>query len=183
VRKGVRLFPLLEGGIQEMGLRAGTHNIAAIAGMGVAARSARENMVERRRHLEELRELLIRGILDAIPDCFLTGDREARLPGHASFCIKYIEGESILLGLNFAGVAGTSGSTCSSEALKVSHVLDAMGVDPVSSQGSLVLTMGIENSPEDIELLLQELPKTVERLRRMSPLSMAEDIERFSDHG
>ena len=116
VRKGVRVAPLIEGGIQERGLRAGTHNLANLIGMGTAAKIAQEKLSERRGHLLGLREKLIAGILEKVPDCFLTGERERRLPGHASFCVKFIEGESILLHLNILGIAGTSGSTCSSEA-------------------------------------------------------------------
>lgn len=179
LRKGVRLAPLIEGGIQEGGLRAGTHNVAGIVGMGIAAKIAREKLSERREYLAGLRDKLIKGALEKIPDCFLTGDEEDRLPGHASFCIKYIEGESILLHLNLSGIAGTSGSTCSSEALKVSHVLDAIGIDPVWAQGSIVFSLGIDNDDEDVEFFLKKLPLVVKRLREMSPLSTSEDIEQF----
>lgn len=178
VRKGIKIMPLIEGGVQEMGLRAGTHNIAGIAGMGLAAKIAKAGLQERRERLICLREKMIEGTLHRVSDCFLTGDRLRRLPGHASFCIKFIEGESILLHLNFAGIAGTSGSTCSSEALKVSHVLDAMGIDPVWAQGSVVFTLGIDNTDDDIELFLKELPLTVENLRKMSPLT-ASNINEF----
>ena len=170
VRKGVKILPLIEGGIQENGLRAGTHNIAGIAGMGKAAQIAKEKLTERKNYLLALREKLIGQVLDGIPDCFLTGDRTNRLPHHASFCIKFIEGESILLHLNFAGIAGTSGSTCSSEALKVSHVLEAIGIDPVWAQGSVVFSLGIDNTPEDVDYFLSKLPPVVDRLRQMSPL-------------
>ena len=179
VRKGVRILPLIEGGIQEKGLRAGTHNIAAIAGMGIAAKIAREKLEERRNYLVNLRDNLIEGVLKKIPDCFLTGDRNNRLPHHASFCIKFIEGESILLHLNFVGIAATSGSTCSSEALKVSHVLEAIGVDPVWAQGSVAFTLGRDNTIEDVRLFLKELPQIVEKLRKMSPLKSLKDIKRF----
>lgn len=178
VRKGVRLYPLIEGGVQEAGLRAGTHNVAGIVGMGVAARIAKEKLSERSKYLLNLRDALIDGALEVIPDCFLTGDRGTRLPNHASFCIKFIEGESILLHLNMAGIAGTSGSTCSSEALKVSHVLDAIGIDPVWAQGSIAFAIGIENTYEDVELFLKELPPVIKRLREMSPLS-SENVDMF----
>ncbi len=171
VRKGIRLSPLIEGGIQERGLRAGTHNISGIVGMGAAAKLAHEKLLERRDHLLPLRDKLIAGVREKVTDCFLTGHPVERLPGHASFCIQYIEGESILIHLNFVGMAATSGSTCSSEALKVSHVLDAIGIDAVSAQGSVVFTLGMDNSAEDVELLLTELPPIVEKLRRMSPIA------------
>lgn len=179
IRKGVRVAPLIEGGIQERGLRAGTHNVAGIAGMGIAARIAKEKLLERKEYLLSLREKLITGTLEKISDCFLTGERINRLPGHASFCIKFIEGESILLRLNLLGIAGTSGSTCSSEALKVSHVLSAIGVDPVWAQGSASFSLGIENTPEEVELFLKELPPAVEILRMMSPLTGVTDTEKF----
>jgi cysteine desulfurase len=173
VRKGIRVSPLIEGGIQERGLRAGTHNVAGIVGMGAAATLALEKLVERREKVLTLRDKLIDGIPRDVPDCFLTGHPVERLPGHASFCVKFIEGESILIHLNFLGMAATSGSTCSSEALKVSHVLDAIGIDPTWAQGSVVFTLGIDNTDDDIENLLAELPPVVDKLRKMSPL-MAE---------
>jgi len=179
VKSGVMIFPLIEGGIQEGGLRAGTHNVAGIVGMGVAAQIAKEKLLERREYLLNLRDKLIKGILKTIPDCFLTGDQTNRLPNHASFCIKFIEGESILLHLNLKCIAGTSGSTCSSEALKVSHVLESIGIDPIWAQGSVVFTFGIDNRLDEVELFLKELPPIVDRLRMMSPLTKANNIEQF----
>ena len=178
VRKGVRVAPQIEGGIQERGLRAGTHNLANLVGMGVAAKAAQKKLPERRGYLLSLREKLIAGILEKVPDCFLTGERDGRLPGHASFCVKFIEGESILLRLNMLGIAGTSGSTCSSEALKVSSVLEAIGVDPIWAQGSVVFGLGIDNIIEDVEVFLKEFPGVIQNLRIMSPL-FGEDIEQF----
>lgn len=171
VRKGIRIFPLIEGGIQERGLRAGTHNVAGIVGIGKAADMACDSLEERRQHLEALRDSLIKGVLENIPDCKLTGHPAQRLPGHASFSIQFIEGESILIHLNSVGVAGTSGSTCSSQALKVSHVLEAIGLDTVLAQGSLVLSLGIDNTREDIAFFLEEFPPIVENLRKISPLA------------
>ncbi|MBW2207255.1 MAG: cysteine desulfurase NifS, partial [Deltaproteobacteria bacterium] len=98
------------------------------------------------------------------------GHPDKRLPGHASFSIQFIEGESILIHLNSVGIAGTSGSTCSSQALKVSHVLDAIGLDTVLAQGSLVFSLGIDNTMEEIAFFLEEFPPIVENLRKMSPL-------------
>ena len=179
VKTGTRIIPLIEGGIQEQGLRAGTHNLAGIVGMGQAAKIARENLLERQKYLLSLRDGLIDGALEKIPGCFLTGERVDRLPNHASFCIKFIEGESILLHLSFLGVAGTSGSTCSSEALKVSHVLDAIGVDPLWAQGSIAFTLGIDNTIEDVEIFLKELPSIVDKLRKMSPLTTTDNMDHF----
>ncbi|MGB9627998.1 MAG: cysteine desulfurase family protein [Thermodesulfobacteriota bacterium] len=169
VKKGIRVHPLIEGGIQEKGLRAGTPNIAGLVGMGVAAKIAKEKFSERREYLIQLRDNLIDAVLNGIHDSFLTGERIHRLPNHSSFCIKFIEGESILLHLSFAGIAGTSGSTCSSEALKVSHVLEAIGIDPLWAQGSVTFTLGIENTIEDVEFFLKELTKAVDKLRSLSP--------------
>jgi len=170
VRQGIRLSPLIEGGIQENGLRAGTHNVAGIVGLGVAAKMAKEKLPERREHLIRLRDQLIEGLQDRVSDCFLTGHPVERLPGHASFCVKFIEGEAMGIHLNFLGIATTSGSTCSSAALKVSHVLNALGIDPLWAQGSLVFSLGIDNSPEDIDFFLAEFPPVVEKLRKLSPL-------------
>ncbi len=169
-RVGIRLSPLIAGGIQEKGLRAGTHNVAGIVGMGVAAKAAIEKLSERKEHLTTLRELMIQGVREKITGCFLTGHSTKRLPGHASFCVQYIEGEAMLLHLNMVGVAATSGSTCSSLALKVSHVLEAIGIEPVWAQGSLVFSLGIKNTQEDIAYFLDELPMIVEELRRLSPM-------------
>lgn len=178
VRKGVKVLPLVEGGIQEKGVRAGTHNLPGIAGLGAAAAEAREKQPQWRERLTGLRDRLIDGVLKNIPDTFLTGSRTMRLPGHASFCVKYIEGESILLHLSFSEIAGTSGSTCSSEALKVSHVLDALGIDPVWAQGSCVFSLGLENTAEEVDFFVKELTATVDKLRKMSPLRQ-ENIEQF----
>jgi cysteine desulfurase len=171
VRKGLRIAPIIEGGIQEGGVRAGTHNVAGIVGMGTAAKLAHDRLAERQDHLVTLRDKLINGVQARIPDCFLTGHPIERLPGHASFCVQFIEGESILMHLSFLGIAATSGSTCSSEALKVSHVLEAIGIDPVWAQGSVTFTLGIEGTDQEVEFLLKELPPIVDRLRKMSPLA------------
>ncbi len=170
VRKGVKLIPRIEGGIQENGLRAGAPNTAALVGLGAAADAAATGRERRVSHLAELREKLIEGVLKRIPDVFLTGHRTRRLPNHASFCVKYIEGESITLHLDFLGVAATSGSTCSSAALKGSHVLEAIGVDRVWAQGSIAFSLGIDNTAGDVDHFLREFPGVVERLRAMSPL-------------
>lgn len=179
VKKGTRIFPLIEGGIQESGIRAGSHNVAGIAGFGTAAKIAKERLDIRAKHLVQLRDGLINGVLEKIPECFLTGDRTNRLPGHASFCFKFIEGESILLYLNFSDIAGTSGSTCSSEALKVSHVLDAIGIDAIWAQGSISFTLGEENTIDEVDFLIKELSTTIGKLRQMSPITASSDFDKF----
>ncbi|MGQ9694943.1 MAG: cysteine desulfurase family protein [Thermodesulfobacteriota bacterium] len=170
VRRGIHLIPLIEGGIQENGLRAGAYNLSGIVGMGIAARLAQEEMLLRQEYLIKLREKLIAGLRDKIPEIFLTGHRTLRLPGHVSFCVKFIEGEAMTIHLNFLGLAASSGSTCSSQALKVSHVLKAIGIDPLWAQGSLVCTLGIENTEEDVDFFLTNFPPIVEKLRQLSPL-------------
>jgi cysteine desulfurase len=170
VRRGVRILPLLDGGIQEGGRRAGSEDIAAIVGMGQAAELAARDLTTRASQLTALRERLIAGLPSAIEHVVVTGDPVKRLPGHASFCVEFIEGESMLMLLNSQGVAVSSGSSCTSRALKASHVLLAMGYNHEIAQGSLLFTMGIQNKAEDIEHVLNVMPPIVVRLREMSPV-------------
>ncbi len=170
VRRGVRILPLLDGGIQEGGRRAGTEDIAAIIGMGKAAEIAARDLLERENKLTKIRDMLINGLTSKIPHVVVSGDLIKRLPGHASFCVEFIEGEGMLMLLNSQGVAVSSGSSCTSRALKASHVLLAMGYNHEIAQGSLLFTMGIQNKPEDIDYVLNVMPPIVERLREMSPV-------------
>ncbi len=170
VRKGVRIMPLLDGGIQEGGLRAGTENVPAIVGLGKAAELAVTNMTIRIEHLSHLRNRLLTELPANIDHVVVTGHPQNRLPGHVSFCVEFIEGESMLMLLNIQGVAGSSGSACTSRALKASHVLIAMGLPHALAQGSLLFGLGIDNTPEDIDYVLEVLPPIVDRLRQMSPL-------------
>ncbi len=170
VRKGVRIMPLLDGGVQEGGRRAGTENIPAIVGLGVAAKLARVEMEERLKKLTPLRDLLIEGIPEKVNRVVLTGHPTIRLPNHASFCVEFIEGEAMLMLLNSSGFAAASGSACTSRALKASHVLLAMGLPHELAQGSVVFTLGLENNREEVEDLLGSLPQIIGRLRDMSPL-------------
>lgn len=169
-RQGTRLDPLLEGGIQEADFRSGTHNVPGIVGLGKAAELAKKEMEQRIDYQISLRDMLIDGVLGNIEHSILTGHRQKRLPGHASFCIRFIEGEAMLAYLNSEGVAAASGSACTAKYLKSSHVLQAMGIPAETAQGSLIFTLGIENTKEDVELALKVLPLVVEKLRRMSPL-------------
>ncbi|MGB9723661.1 MAG: cysteine desulfurase family protein [Chloroflexia bacterium] len=170
IRRGVRIVPLIDGGIQENGRRAGTENVPAIVGLGVAAELAAAELEERARRLVPLRDRLIARLTGEIPHVYLTGHPTQRLPHHVSVTVEYIEGESMLLFLNMQGVAASSGSTCTSRVLKASHVLTAIGVEPALAQGSLVFTLGEGNTMEDVDYVLEVLPPIIERLRQMSPL-------------
>ena len=170
VRKGVRIMPLLDGGVQEGGRRAGTENIPAIVGLGKAAELATANMAARIEHLTQLRDRLLTGLPSKIAHVVVTGHPRHRLPEHASFCVEFIEGESMLMLLNSQGVAVSSGSACTSRALKASHVLVATGIPHELAQGSLLFSFGLDNTPEDIDYVLEVLPPIVDRLRQMSPL-------------
>ncbi len=170
VRKGVRIMPLLDGGIQEGGRRAGTENVPAIVGLGKAAELAKKDMASRVKHLSHLRDRLLTELPGKISHMVVTGHPENRLPGSASFCVEFIEGESMLMLLNSQGVAVTSGSACTSRALKASHVLIAMGLSHEIAQGSVLFTFGIDNTEEDVDYVLEVMPPIVEKLRQMSPL-------------
>jgi cysteine desulfurase len=170
VRKGVRIIPFLDGGVQEGGRRAGTENVPAIVGLGKAAELAKADMSARIKHLSGLRDHLLKELPAKIDHVIITGHPTNRLPGNASFCVEFIEGESMLMLLNIQGVAVTSGSACTSRALKASHVLIAMGLKHAIAQGSLLFSFGIDNTPEDVDYVLEVLPPIVDRLRQMSPL-------------
>ncbi len=170
VKKGLRLIPIMDGGVQEGGRRPGTENVPAIVGLGKAAELAKKDMETRNQRLIQLRDKLINGVLSKIDHSFLTGHPSQRLPHHASFCIEFIEGEAMLMWLNYQGIAASSGSACTSRALKASHVLIAMGIPHEVAQGSLVFSLGLDNKEEDIDYVLEKLPPIVNRLRQMSPL-------------
>ena len=170
LRKGVRITPLIDGGVQEGGRRAGTENVPAIAGLGKAAELAKINMASRMEHLALLRDCLLTALPAKIAHVVVTGHPKHRLPGNTSFCVEFIEGESMLMLLNSQGVAVTSGSACTSRALKASHVLIAMGIPHALAQSSVLFTLGIDNTSEDIDYVLEVLPPIVDKLRQMSPL-------------
>ncbi len=170
VRKGVRLMPILDGGIQEGGRRAGTENVPAIVGLGKAAELAQAGMAKRVKQLTPLRDRLLKGLPSKIEHVVVTGHPQNRLPGHASFCVKFIEGEAMLMLLNSQGIAVSSGSACTSRALKASHVLISMGITHELAQGSILFTLGLDNTAEDVDYILETMPPIVDRLRQMSPL-------------
>jgi cysteine desulfurase len=170
IKRASRIMPLIDGGIQEAGRRAGTENVPAIVGLGVAAELAMEDMEERRARVVPLRDRLIERLTKEIDHVYLTGHPTQRLPGHVSVVVEFIEGEAMLLLLNMQGVAASSGSTCTSKALKASHVLTAIGIEPGLANGSLLLTLGRENTMEDVNYFAEVFPPIVDRLRQMSPL-------------
>ena len=170
VRKGVRIMPLLDGGVQEGGRRAGTENIPAIVGLGKAAELARINMEARIEHLTSLRDRLLTELPAKIDHVVVTGHPRHRLPGNASFCVQFIEGEAMLMLLNSQGIAVSSGSACTSRALKASHVLIGMGLSHELAQGSVLFTFGVNNNHEDVDYVLEVMPAIADRLRQMSPL-------------
>ncbi len=170
VRKGTRILPMFDGGVQEGGRRAGTENLAGIVGMGKAAELMAAEMPALGPRLAAMRDRLVKGLLEKIPYMRYNGHPTKRLPGSISVSMEYVEGESMLLFLNMQGVAASSGSACTSRALKASHVLTAMGVPVEVTHGSLMLSLGRENTEEDADYVMSVLPPIVQRLRDMSPL-------------
>ncbi len=170
LRKGVRLMPLIHGGIQERGWRAGTENVPAIIGLGIAAEIQAQRLPQKAAHLQSLRDRLVKEVLAQIPKTYYTGDPENRLPGHASFCFEGLEGEALVFMLAAHGIYGNTGSACASKALKTSPVLKAIGLPDVVAQGSLVLTFEEYHTSEDVDRVLEVLPQVVARLRAMSPV-------------
>lgn len=170
VKKGLKIKPLLLGGIQERGRRAGTENVPAIAGFGKACEIAISGMKDNIKYISGLRDRLIEGITSRIKNVKLNGHPEQRTPGNVHFSFEFIEGESILLMLNLEGIAAASGSSCTSQALKSSHVLLAMGLSPEMAQGSILFSLGKYNTAGEVERVTEVLPPIINRLRKMSPL-------------
>ena len=168
-RKGVRLTNLIDGGAQERGRRAGTENVAGIAGMAAALREAAAHMPENTAHLRALRDRLIEGLRE-IPHAALNGDAVKRLPGNVNFCFEGIEGESLLLLLDDRGICASSGSACTSGSLDPSHVLLAIGRVHDVAHGSLRLSLGEDATAEEVEYIIQNVKEVVEYLRGFSPV-------------
>jgi cysteine desulfurase len=171
MRKGARIQQLMFGGSHEKGLRPSTSNVPGIAGFGKAAELAVQRMDSDVPRITKMRDRVIDGTLSSIKDSFLTGHRTKRLPNMASFRFRFIEGESMLLHLDMAGIAASTGSACSSKSLKASHVLLALGLPQEEVHGSLRLSLGRGNTDEDVDHYLKEMPPIVEKLRKMSPLA------------
>ena len=170
IRKGVKIAPVQHGGGHERKLRAGTENVPGIMGLGRACEIALQNMPEKVARVSALRDKMIRTILQNVEHVRLNGHPEKRLPGNANFSFEFIEGESLLLNLDLKGIAASSGSACTSGSLDPSHVLLAMGLSHELAHGSLRLTLGAENTEEEVDYFLEVIPEIVSRLRAMSPL-------------
>lgn len=169
VRKGVRFRPLLRGGHQEHGHRAGTENVPYIIGLGMAAHLASEHMEQERTGVARLRDKLEQGLLAAIPDCRVNGDTENRLPNTSNIAFKNVEGEAILLMLDRLGICASSGSACTSGSLEPSHVLRAMGVPFTFAHGSVRFSLSRYTTEEEVDFTVQHLPSVIETLRKISP--------------
>ncbi|MDI6708357.1 MAG: cysteine desulfurase NifS [Candidatus Thermoplasmatota archaeon] len=170
IKRGVQVEPLIHGGGHERGLRSSTENIAGIVGLGKAAELAQQRIESDAAYMTKLRDKLIKNITENIEESYLNGHPTKRLPNNAHFRFTGIEGESLVLSLDEKGIASSTGSACSSKKLEPSHVLLAIGLNEVEAHGSLRLTLGRENTEEEIDYVLGVLPEVVERLRKISPL-------------
>jgi len=174
VKKGVRVSPTMIGGGQEQGLRSGTENTAGIVGMAKAAEIAIEELEKEAKRLTTLRDLLIKKLLAAIPESYLNGHPEKRLPNNANIRYSFIEGEALIMSLDDEGIQVSSGSACAAKTLEPSHTLLACGLKHEETHGSLVFTLGKNNNREQMEYVVEKLPAIVKRLRAMSPLTPEE---------
>ena len=169
VKRGTRFRPLIRGGHQERGRRAGTENAPAIVGLGKAAELALAQMIDENTRVRDLRDRLERGLLAAIDHCFVTGDPQNRLPNTANIAFEYIEGEAILLLLNREGIAASSGSACTSGSLEPSHVMRAMGIPYTAAHGATRFSLSRETTGAEIDRVIAVMPAIITRLRELSP--------------
>ncbi|NWF86700.1 cysteine desulfurase [Candidatus Bathyarchaeota archaeon] len=174
IKKGIRIEPLIQGGGQEKGIRSGTENIPGIVGFGKAAEIAQKEMSVESKRLEKLRDKFIKGLLDQIPYSFLNGHPTKRLPDNVAVRFSFIEGESILLSLDMMGVAASSGSACTTKTLEPSHVLLAIGLKHEEAHGSVLFTLGRQNTKEEVDYVIDIMPDIIKRLRKISPLTPKE---------
>ncbi|NQT66355.1 MAG: cysteine desulfurase [Actinobacteria bacterium] len=170
IRKGTRIMPQILGGGHERGIRSGTENIPGIAGLAKAAELGQKNLPDKILKVTKMRDYLINSLLNKIDEVKFNGHPTERLSGNCNFSFKYIEGESIVLKLDIAGIAASSGSACSSSSLKPSHTLVAMGLSNQEAYGSLRITLGVENTKEEIDYFLEVIPEIISDLRKISPL-------------
>ena len=171
MKRGTPFLPLLLGGGQERERRAGTENMPGIVGVSVALELADAQREASSAHCAALRDRIIQVVLDGVPDSRLNGHPTQRLPNNVNFSFKGIEGEPILLGLDMAGIAASSGSACSSGSLEPSHVLLALGQPAELARGSLRMTLGKDNTEKEVEYVLKELVPLVEQLRRLPTMA------------
>lgn len=169
LKRGVRFRPLLRGGHQERGRRAGTENVAAIIGLGVACEQAMAHMEYENTHVARLRDKLQAGILAQVSHAFATGDTENRLPNTANIAFEYIEGEAILLLMNKVGIAASSGSACTSGSLEPSHVMMAMGIPYTAAHGTVRFSLSRYTTEEEVDRVIEAVPPIVAQLRKLSP--------------
>jgi len=169
VRRGLRFRPLLRGGHQERGRRAGTENAAAIVALGKACEQAMDHMEYENTTVKALRDKLEQGILSQVPNAFVTGDPDNRLPNTANIAFEYIEGEAILMLLNKEGIAASSGSACTSGSLEPSHVMRAMNIPYTAAHGTVRFSLSRYNTEEEIDKVIAAVPPIMERLRKLSP--------------
>jgi len=169
IRKGVKVLPLIHGGHHERNKRAGTENVPGIVGLGKACELAAREMATERRKLKMLRDRLYKGLSEQIEDIVLNGHPQNRLPGNLNICVKYVEGESMLINLDLEGICASSGSACTSGSLEPSHVLLAMGIPPEIAHGSLRFSLGRDTTEKEIDRVIEVLPPIVKKLRAMSP--------------
>jgi len=173
VRRGTRIAPLIHGGGQEGHRRASTHNVPGIMGMAKAAELALSEMPERVSHSRRLRDRLIKGLLDKVPEMRLNGHPDKRLPNNCSLIVKYVEGEAMLIRLDALGIETSTGSACSSGTAEPSHVIVGIGTPPEECHGSLRMSVGRLTTEEDIDYVLEHMPRVIADLRRMSPIYQA----------
>ena len=169
VRRGTKFAPFLLGGHQEHGRRGGTENVASIIGLGKAAELAADHIADENQQVRRLRDKLEKGLLARIPNAFVNGDPEQRLPNTTSIAFEFVEGEAILLMMDEFNICASSGSACTSGSLEPSHVLRAMGVPFTAAHGSIRFSLSIYTSEAEVDLVMEKLPPIIERLRKMSP--------------
>lgn len=179
VRKGVKISPLIHGGHHERNRRAGTENVPGIVGLGKACEIASKEMANEEKRLRELRDKLYKGLNERIDDIILNGHPHRRLPGILNICVKYVEGESMLINLDLEGICVSSGSACTSGSLEPSHVLLAMGVPAEVAHGSLRFSLGRNTTQKDIDRVISVLPPIVEKLRAISPFGKETKLKEY----
>ncbi len=163
-------IPQIHGGHHEFNMRAGTINVPSVVALGEAAWIAKEKLIEKKERIRGLRDRLEAGIKERVDHIQVNGDTENRLPNTLNISFAYVEGESLMIDLDLAGIFVSSGSACASEDISLSHVLEAMGVDPIVGQGTLRFSLGDSNTKDDIDFVIETIPPIVERLRKLSPL-------------